>query len=124
MTVGSFKIFHGQRYECMSVKPYIRKDGVAVLLASWQSHCATCGQPFEFDMTVETWDRETFTGPTRRCKEHRQPGLKVRHEALTAGKLRFLKMNMATAHPDKGGTSADFIEAREVYVEAKRRLET
>ena len=67
MTVGIFKMFRGQRYECISVEPYIRRDGVEVQLASWLSHCATCGQPFEFKLTVEAWDRGTFRGPTRRA---------------------------------------------------------
>jgi hypothetical protein len=115
------KMFRGQMYECVSVKPYIRKDGVEVQLASWMSHCATCGDPFEICLTVEAWDREGFKGPARRCKPHRRP-LNVRNEALTTGKLRFLKMNMAAAHPDKGGNSGDFIKARDVYIEAKQRL--
>ena len=122
MTVGVFKMFRGQAYECISVEPYIRKDGVEVQLASWMSHCATCGQPFELKLTVEAWDRDGFRGPTRRCKEHKQSGLNVRHEALTTGRLRALKMNMAAAHPDKGGNSRDFINAREAYVDAKQRL--
>jgi hypothetical protein len=114
------KILRGQVYECVSVRPYVRKDGVEVQLASWRSHCATCGEPFEFELTVEAWDREGFKGTVRRCKPHRRP-LNVRNEALTTGKLRFLKMNMAATHPDKGGNSEAFIKARADYVEAKQR---
>jgi hypothetical protein len=36
--------------------------------------------------------------------------------------LRQLKAAMAAAHPDRGGSSAAFIEARQVYVAARRRL--
>jgi hypothetical protein len=36
--------------------------------------------------------------------------------------LKRLKAKMAAAHPDRGGTSADFIDARKRYVEARRRL--
>jgi hypothetical protein len=36
--------------------------------------------------------------------------------------LRQLKAAMAAAHPDKGGSSAAFIEARTRYVEARRRV--
>jgi hypothetical protein len=122
VTAGDFKMFQGQRYECISTRPYVRRDGVEVTLGSWRSHCATCGLPFEFELTVEAWDREGFRGTIRRCKQHRRPGLKVVHEAIGAGKLRILKMTMADAHPDKGGSSEDFIKARAAYVEAKQRL--
>jgi hypothetical protein len=36
--------------------------------------------------------------------------------------LQKLKAEMAAAHPDRGGTSAAFIEARKRYIEARRAL--
>jgi hypothetical protein len=122
MAIGAFRMWQGQRYECVSVRPYIRRDGIEVQLGTWRSHCATCGEPFEYDLNVEAWDRAGFSGPARRCKPHRQSGLRVEDEALTSGKLRFLKMNMAATHPDKGGNNEDFIKARATYVEAKQRM--
>jgi hypothetical protein len=38
--------------------------------------------------------------------------------------LLALKMQMAAAHPDRGGTSADFIAARKRYMAAKRKAAT
>jgi hypothetical protein len=42
----------------------------------------------------------------------------------TPENLAELKAAMATAHPDRGGSNAAFIEARKRYVEARRRART
>jgi hypothetical protein len=47
---------------------------------------------------------------------------RYRNEADSKPDLRQLKAAMAAAHPDHGGSSAAFIEARQAYVAARRRL--
>ena len=44
-----------------------------------------------------------------------------RHPRDTAAELKRLKEKMADAHPDRGGSSAAFIAARQRYVDARRR---
>ena len=45
-----------------------------------------------------------------------------RHEVTETVDLRALKAAMAAAHPDRGGNSAAFIEARAKYVTARRAI--
>ena len=63
----------GQTYRRVGHKPYTRRDGVGVTLDVWQSHCATCGQLFEFAASPNC-DRAKFN---RRCQAHKQPGVPV-----------------------------------------------
>jgi hypothetical protein len=117
--IGEVRMFEGQRYECEAIEPHTRKDGAQSSIALWATHCATCGQPFTVKMAIGQWDWPSFKGPVRRCREHAKMGLKVRHEGRATNNLRILKMIMASSHPDHGGTSADFIKAREQYLAAK-----
>ncbi|MFD3640676.1 hypothetical protein [Streptomyces griseus] len=48
----------------------------------------------------------------------RQP---QRHQPAPAPDLKALKAAMAAAHPDRGGTNAEFIAARQRYVQARDR---
>lgn len=48
------------------------------------------------------------------------PHLDALRNATTAPDLKQLKADMAEAHPDRGGTDAAFIRARQRYVAAKR----
>jgi hypothetical protein len=41
-------------------------------------------------------------------------------DGSVASRLRQLKAEMASAHPDRGGSNEAFIEARHRYLEAKR----
>jgi hypothetical protein len=41
-------------------------------------------------------------------------------DELLASRLRRLKAEMAAAHPDRGGSSEDFIRARQRYLAAKQ----
>jgi hypothetical protein len=45
-----------------------------------------------------------------------------RYQPQPVDDLRKLKAEMAAAHPDRGGSSATFIAARQAYVAARRRL--
>jgi hypothetical protein len=56
--------------------------------------------------------------------EHVAPDLATQNPEAehVAPDLAALKQAMADAHPDRGGTDAAFIEARERYVEAKQTL--
>ena len=121
--IGEVRMFRGQRYECGAIEPYTRKDGVQSSVALWATHCATCGQPFTVTMAVGQWDWPNFKGPTRRCRKHAKSGSRVSYEGTRTKNLRILKMSMAAAHPDRGGSSEDFIKARDAYVEVKREME-
>jgi hypothetical protein len=117
--IGEVRMFQGQRYECEAIEPYTRKDGAQSSIALWGTHCATCGQPFTAKMAIGQWDWPSFSGPIRRCRDHAKSGRAVRYEGMATKNLRILKMSMVAAHPDHGGTSAEFIKARTAYVEAK-----
>jgi hypothetical protein len=121
--MGEVRMFQGQRYECEALEPYTRKDGTQTTVALWATHCATCGQPFVIKMAIGQWDWPSFRGPVRRCREHAKKGARVRTEGRATKNLRILKMSMAAAHPDHGGTSAAFIKAREEYVAAKSLID-
>jgi hypothetical protein len=49
-------------------------------------------------------------------------GDRYREEKLKPEDIRTLKAAMAAAHPDRGGSSAAFIEARSRYVAARRQM--
>jgi hypothetical protein len=48
-------------------------------------------------------------------RDHRR-----KHQKLVAAHVRRLRVAMFAAHPDRGGTSAKFIQARRRYLEAAR----
>jgi hypothetical protein len=66
--------YRGQLYRRIAVKPYIRADGSTTQLATWQSECPFCGEPFE----IQTTRLQRLREPNRRCPEHRRPGSPVR----------------------------------------------
>ena len=68
---GTILIHDGQRYRVAGIKPHVRKGGTRTTLIIWQSHCAECGQPFEFTTPLKT------RYPSRRCKQHSKPGRAV-----------------------------------------------
>ena len=67
--------YKGQRYDQIDTVPHIRaKDGSAMRLAVWRSRCATCGELFEIRTTT---GRHNLRWPTRRCEQHKRPGVRV-----------------------------------------------
>jgi hypothetical protein len=66
--------YRGQRYVRQNESPYIRDDGTKTKIAEWETECATCGEPFVFATTAKI---RHLRWPPRRCKKHRQPGVKV-----------------------------------------------
>jgi hypothetical protein len=76
--IGTIKEYGGQRYECVAVVPYIRRDKGRTEIAVWESSCAHCGEPFLFRSPVH---KVTFA-PSRRCPDHRFPGRKVTNQEL------------------------------------------
>jgi hypothetical protein len=68
-------VYKGQIYRRIAIKPFMRVDGTVTQLATWETCCAECGEPF----TIETTARvRKLRGPNRRCAEHRRPGSPVR----------------------------------------------
>lgn len=83
---GTTLMLEGQRYVMIGSTLHERSDGTRVPMIIWLSHCPRCGQPFECKTTLKArW-------PTRRCRQHRQPG-----RAVTAAELERQKK-----HPDAG----------------------
>jgi hypothetical protein len=64
------KMHKGQRYEFVGMVDHVKEDGSTMLLQGWFSHCAECGNP----MLVKIVPGCT---PSRRCKEHAKPGVRV-----------------------------------------------
>jgi hypothetical protein len=67
-------VYKGQIYRRIAVEPYLRADGSETQLATWQSECPVCGEPFE----IQTTRLRRLREPNRRCPEHRRPGSPVR----------------------------------------------
>jgi len=72
--VGDVFRHRGQKYVCVAVEPYIRKDGAFSGVATIMSHCADCGAEFTIKVGINT----TKFFPNRRCPEHVIPLQKVR----------------------------------------------
>lgn len=66
---GTILIDAGQQYRCDRIEPYQRKDGTMTTLAVWVSHCADCGDPFEYK-TPRKAHKPKFN---RRCQLHKAP---------------------------------------------------
>jgi hypothetical protein len=64
----------GQIYVYDRTEPHTRIDGSSTFLTVWKSHCAECGEPFEFRTTASA---RRFQ-PNRRCQKHKRPGCRVR----------------------------------------------
>jgi hypothetical protein len=67
------RISDRQLYTLVASEPFIRRDGRQTVLAIWQSHCAQCGQCFEFKRPT----RAVKFQPNRRCQLHKRPGVRV-----------------------------------------------
>jgi len=65
---GKIRDHKGQRYVCVAIEPYVRRDGALSCVAVWHSHCADCGDAFEFRSTK----RFVKFQPNRRCSAHRK----------------------------------------------------
>jgi hypothetical protein len=77
----------------------------------------------------KTWfsDEQAATAAVAkaRSKALKRNGAKMLQRRIkNNAKLLKLKMEMAAVHPDHGGSSEAFIEARERYVKAKKQLQT
>lgn len=74
MELGEVRSYRGQRYECVGLRPYTRRDGSATALAEMASACAKCGVGFVFCVPVEA----AVFQPNRRCAKHKMAGRRVR----------------------------------------------
>lgn len=74
------RLFGEQRYECVGIKPYTRRDGSQTELLIWRSNCAKCGDSFECTSPAQS---ENFS-PNRRCALHKRPGTKVKSLSMRA----------------------------------------
>jgi hypothetical protein len=77
----------------------------------------------------KTWfsDEQAATAAVAkaRSKALKRNGAKMMQRRIkNDAKLLNLKMEMAAAHPDRGGSSVGFIEAYKRYVKAKKQLQT
>lgn len=72
--IGSIFDYRGQIYTFTGTVPYVRQDGVTIELLGWLSHCARCGEPFNFTSTPTG-------GFNRRCQIHKAAGRRVREIA-------------------------------------------
>lgn len=73
---GQSRDIRGQRYECVSVKPYNRRDGEKSAIATLKSKCADC--PRVFKITVPALADVSKLMLNRRCARHVSPGKKVK----------------------------------------------
>jgi hypothetical protein len=73
-------VYDQQRYECVAIEPYHRRDGQVTSLEIWTSECVQCGEPFAFKRSPAS---QKFM-PNRRCPKHKRSGTKVRHKKLEA----------------------------------------
>jgi len=71
--VGDEFRYRGQKYVCVAVEPYIRKDGAFSGIATIMSNCANCGAEFTFTVGINT----TRFNVNRRCPVHAAPLQKV-----------------------------------------------
>ena len=87
--------YHGQHYRLAGERQHIRRDGALTTLAIWRSHCATCGEPFEFLLPVKA----TKFMPSRRCRMHKKPGVRVQARPPAAN------VGPSASHQGQGGGS-------------------
>jgi hypothetical protein len=73
MEIGDKTYLRGQAYECVGSTDHITRDGHAIVLTILESQCAECGRPFQFG----TMDPSQRGYLSRRCGEHRKPGVPV-----------------------------------------------
>ena len=69
--IGQVVMSNGQHHELVRAEPHTRLDGQATTLLVWRTRCAVCAELFEWRSPIST------KGPSRRCLEHRQPGIRV-----------------------------------------------
>jgi len=55
------------------------RDGRTTILRRVVSHCAWCGELFDFWAVEETLEHHWIN---RRCRAHKKPGIEVRHHRL------------------------------------------
>jgi hypothetical protein len=70
MLADDERMFQGQHYRQVGVRPHVCRDGRETELAIWRSHCATCGESFEFAAPATSTKFE----PNRRCQRCKRPG--------------------------------------------------
>lgn len=60
--------YRGQRYELIGECPHVTRDGRAITLLAWRSHCLDCDEVFE---TTTAARAPAFKPGARRCAAHR-----------------------------------------------------
>lgn len=71
-TIGFTMSMDGQRFDLVNVVDHQKRDGTVMQLNVWRSQCPVCKSAF-----IGKSPRRKFPG-TRRCEDHRQPGVRVR----------------------------------------------
>ncbi len=82
--IGAVRLLGTQRYECVGDgEPYTNRFGATVLLHPIETMCPDCGRMFRLQATVRRWRSGELT---RRCEEHRRPGLAVKPGRVRPGR--------------------------------------
>jgi hypothetical protein len=68
---GTVLMHEGQRYVMVGSDLHKRRDGHTIPIILWESHCATCGAPYQ------CWSGLRSGSPNRRCPSHHAPGKAV-----------------------------------------------
>lgn len=71
--IGTEIRLDGQPYRVTRTVPHTRADGATSHLLVWSAPCWECGAPFEVTTPVTGFSKT----PSRRCRLHQRPGLKV-----------------------------------------------
>lgn len=69
--VGTELAVMGQRYRLIRREPYMRRDGEWSAVLTWEAYCCECGNPFETKSGLRAKELH------RRCRKHREAGLRV-----------------------------------------------
>jgi hypothetical protein len=89
---------------------------------SWAGNCFVNRQKMEADGKLWCDSQRDYLYASMQIIRDEIAKIEARYDAFTFTKadIKALKEAMAAAHPDRGGSSKAFVEARRAYVEAKR----
>jgi len=65
--------YKGHEYSFVCKRTHVTRDGRNIELNVYRTHCAACGEEFETMAPPPSAGRYM----TRRCSEHRRPGVRV-----------------------------------------------
>lgn len=104
-----------QRYECIEIKPTIRRDGTPTSYAVLQSQCAECKATFTCTSALSG----AVFQPNRRCDKHKAAGVPLGYSKAEA--IGTLREELRQAKAGKADLQRRLTEAtRELQDTAKR----